>query len=492
MIVKKEDLKNKLENYIFMKLNQEEYEIIECDPRNLLTWNRLITAFDLFYLDMKDKNDKLARYVYTERVRAATLGTFIESDGQKAGIEMYIREFEKTYDSLRKNGFDPAISVIPLAKDLSILNASHRVASAIHLGKSVYCVRTELDPICDDFKELYRRRVDYNILDIVVQKFIEYSNNTFIAFLWESSRKYHKKIETLFKNIVYIKNIKLNMNGAYNLLMELYKHMDWIGTAKDNYAGIRQKLIECFTDFKGFKIIIFQSNSLNEVRELKDKIRQICKMGYSSIHITDTKEEALRIAKLLLNENAIHFLNHANLNKYPNISKEIANFKNFLSENGADPVDVLIDGSFVLALYGLRQSEDIDYLINDKYKKFESDKYNEHSAELIFHRKSKEDLIYDPRYHFEYQGIKFISFASLYEMKKNRSELKDKIDCKIMEAYLRGNKISLYLRNIEQNLLYLIIKTKHRTYKKIITVLKIFNLYEPVRKIYKRLIRIRR
>lgn len=46
MIVKKEFLKDKLEPFIYEKLSQDEYKIIEKNPIELLSWNCLIVAFN--------------------------------------------------------------------------------------------------------------------------------------------------------------------------------------------------------------------------------------------------------------------------------------------------------------------------------------------------------------------------------------------------------------------------------------------------------------
>jgi len=77
-MIKKQDLKNKLEPFIFNKLQKDEYEIQNIDSKKLLTWNRLDLAFKLFYLDNKDKNPELAKKVYKEDIRAQTLGKFVE------------------------------------------------------------------------------------------------------------------------------------------------------------------------------------------------------------------------------------------------------------------------------------------------------------------------------------------------------------------------------------------------------------------------------
>jgi hypothetical protein len=56
-------------------------------------------------------------------------------------------------------------------------------------------------------------------------------------------------------------------------------------------------MVECFSVFDKFTILVFQSESIDKVRKLKDEIRIVCNIGYSSTHMRDTREEAIRIVR---------------------------------------------------------------------------------------------------------------------------------------------------------------------------------------------------
>lgn len=487
-VVKKKELHGRVEPYIYSSLIKDEYEIIQVNPRDLLSWNRLIVAFNLLYLDLKGKNNELAYKIYYEMVRGTSLGTFIEPFyEEKNSIEKFFEHFENIFKSLKIKGFDPNLSLIPLANNNTILNGSHRVACANKLLIPVYCVKTELEPIVDDYLNLFNRKVPVEYIEMAVVKFIEYSNNCYMAFLWPSSKKYHKKIQQLFSRVVYSKEIKLSLNGVHNLLIELYKHMDWVGTPENNFPGIRQKLVECFPALKPFKVVIFQEDSIEKVRYIKEQARAICNIGYSAIHITDTIEETLRIAKLLLGDNQHHFLNFAKPFKYQHVQNDIENIKVFLSKNNIDFEDIVVDGSLVLALYGIRKNKDVDLLVNDIYKtKFNHCIYNLHDNELKWHGIEKRELLYNPKYFFYYSNIKFVSFLQLYNMKKNRNEAKDRIDLKLMQAYLSKDNFRINLLKLRQSLSYFYIKSFFVCYQLTINMLKIFRIYPFTRKLYKK------
>ena len=123
MVLKKQDLGDKLEPFIYEKLKQDKYEIIEKNPKDLLTWNRLIVAFNLFYLNYKDKHPKLARKVYKEMVRATSLGKYIEpgQEDTKNSLDRFFELFDRTFESIKKNGFDYNKTIVPLVTNSSIL-----------------------------------------------------------------------------------------------------------------------------------------------------------------------------------------------------------------------------------------------------------------------------------------------------------------------------------------------------------------------------------
>lgn len=489
MKLAKQELQTKLEPFIYEKLKEDDYEIIKKNPNELLTWNRLDLAFKLFYLDNKNILNDLAKKVYYQDIKAQTLGSFEEfGNDEKSSFEKYIKDFEIIYEDIKNNGFDENKTLIPLSEAGTIINGAHRVASAIQLNRQVTCIDTKLPSMTCDYKYFYERNVSEDVLDIVTQKFIEYAKNTYIAFLWPSGKGSKDEAEDKFSNIVYKKKISLTPNGAFNLLYELYKHMDWVGDKSNGYKGIQQKLIECFPFFEPFTVIFFQSENLEKVREIKEEVRKICNIGFSSIHITDTKEEAIRISRLILNENGLHFLNYANPNKIQSVKEKLLDFKKFIQNNNVNPEDILIDGGFILSLYGLREAKDIDYLIDDNDKiKIPQNDYEEHDSELKNHGVDKLNLLYNPSFYFWFDGLKFISFNQLYKMKINRGEEKDSNDCKMMESLIENNTLKKMIGQIKQSFFYFKIKSKKNIREAVFYFLRTTKLYEPIKAIYRKI-----
>jgi hypothetical protein len=482
----KQELEKLLEPIEYNKLKTEMYKIKNIFASELLTWNRLDLSFKIRYLLYKNKNKAFAENVYFQDIKAQTLGKFQEGNTDKNNFEKFIKTFNNTFQDLQINGFDSNKTLIPLSHNLTIRNGAHRVSSAIVLNQEVTTVITESDDMIADYNYFLEREVSLKTIEEAVIKFIDYApENCYLAFLWPSGKNKIEESLKQFSKIIYQKELKLSSSGAYNLLYELYKHMDWVGTIENNFSGVKQKLIECFPSFDSFYVVAFQADSLDSVREIKENVRNIHNIGFSSIHITDTKEEAQRISRSVFNDNGIHFLNNSSPYKYSNLYQKLDDFQQFLSNQNIDKDDLLLDGSIVLALYGIRENYDIDFYVIKNI--LDNEFYEQHDSELKYHEVSKEDLIYDSKYYFEFYGFKIISFQQLYTMKENRGEEKDKNDCEIMKSLLEGNNIKKLFFIIKQKLFYYKIKFRLKSREIVVEFLRVIHLYDIVKRIVQKL-----
>ncbi|QOP41459.1 hypothetical protein [Sulfurimonas marina] len=476
MKVNKFELKRLLESHFDKDLVQDKYELKDIDAKNLLTNTRFDLAFKVLYLEMIDRDVKFAKEIYTEHIRAFSLGKFTEpGNADKNSLDRFIEDFHNIFEDIKCNGFDSSKTVIPLSKNGSIANGAHRVASAIYLNKKLKCVNINTADHIYDYKFFYSRNVPDEALDIAATKFVEYADNIHVAFVWPTAQGYDKEIEEIIPNIVYRKEIKLTPNGAHNLLSQIYYGEKWLGSVENDFKGSQGKLLECFKSFEPVRVIAFQADSLDEVLRIKDKIRDVFNVGKHSIHITDTKEEAIRVVNMVFNNNSIHFLNNAKPNKYLDTHTNLTKFKDFMVQNKLNVENIVLNNSVILSVYGLRESGDIDYFVDDKKEL----KYN--NDELEYYNNKKLELIYNPKNYFYFNDLKFISFTQLYKMKKNRAEEQDKSDCKMMEVLMENKGFKTFINKWKQSLYYGKIKIKAI----LIKFLTDIRLYELTKKIYK-------
>jgi len=471
-----------IEPHFVELLEDQTYSIEKIKALNLLTWNRLDVAFKLYFLEMIE-NDVIFSYkMYIDHISAFSSGKFTEpGNNNKLGAEKFIKYFLDTFRDIEKNGFDKRRSLIPLSINCSIANGSHRLASAIFLDKDIYGVKIKTNDHIYDYNFFYKRKIPFEILDSVVTKFIEYAPNTYIAILWPIGEGGCTNALKNIPNIIYKKKIKLNPNGAHNLLSQVYNREEWIGTVDDNFKGSNGKLIECFKTFDSFEIVAFQAENLSNVLEIKEKIREFFNVGKHSVHITDSKEEAIRLSRLVFNDNSIHFLNYAKPNIYSSSHDKLKEFKKFIKSNNVDNSNTLIDSSLVLSLYGIREANDTDFLCVDRIKILNTfNDINAHDEELKYYDSNKDELIYNPENYFYFNDIKFLSFDKLYYMKKKRAEKKDINDLQMMKAFIENNNVKRIIMRINHFFIYYQIQG----ISKIVKFLKAVKLYDTVFRIY--------
>ena len=480
-VITKEELKKSIESHFYEDLRCDDYEVEIIDAKNLLTFNRFDLSFKLIFLKMIDYDLKFAHEIYEEHIRALSLGKFKEpGNSEKNTFALYLKVFKEVFYSIKNQGFNKQ-SIIPLSINGTIANGAHRVASSIIADKKIPCVNIEVTDHIYDYKFFYERNVPSRIMDAAACEFIEQCNNIFLAIIWPTAVKKDKEINEILKNIIYEKKISFNSNGAHNLLSQIYYGEEWIGSVENNFKGSQGKLIECFKNFNPVRFIAFQSNSIKEVQKNKEKIRTIFNVGKHSIHITDTKMEALRISRLVFNDNSVHFLNYAKPNKFISTHSKIEDFKIFMNKNNISNSEVLLDAGLVLSAYGLREARDTDFFISDdKAIKFEVDLINNHDEVLDYYQKEKMELIYDQNSYFYFNDLKFISLFNLHQMKLCRNEKKDQNDSKLMEALIEDNSFKNFHARFLQFIYYEKIKLRHSVMK----LLKILGLYNFIKKMY--------
>jgi hypothetical protein len=198
-------------------------------------------------------------------------------------------------------------------------------------------------------------------------------------------------------------------------MKEIYLDDGWA-----NEEGIRRKGNQCFMGNPNVTFVLVDGKNLETVKEMKKKIRALFNVGNHSVHINDSHEETVRIAKTVFNDNSIHFLNNRKNISFPKYKKLMTNMKPNDNE--------VITGSTVLSLYGLRDCKDIDLIY---YNNPPADSHNQYLE--TYYKLTLDDIINNPLYHLYYQGFKYVSLNVIKNMKKLRNEQKDIIDVNLIE-----------------------------------------------------------
>ena len=456
----------------------------EVPPQDLVHGQRFDVFFKTFYLKTRVKNFGLARRVYLEHLKAFGAGAFSEGENPtKNSEEAFLKAFDEIYTSINIDGFDRNKSFVPVASDGVIINGSHRLASALVCGKNVSVVHCPRSGPRYDFLFFYNRGVTGYFLDIAAKEFVEICRNAFVALVWPSAVGQDEVIDSILGNVVYKKNVYLGPNGAKNLMIQVYSMMKWIGTPESNFVGAHEYVGQCFKFAGPLRVVAFIGKDLESVVSAKAEIRDIFAIGNSSIHISDTHEEAINLARLLFNDNGIHFLNHANPSKYGSFRRNYVEFGKFLQANHFCEDDFVLDSGMVLASYGLRQANDVDYLTSVVTELNDHGLVNNHAEKVGHHQTPIGDLIYDPKYYFHLGSIKLLSFRQVYTMKGHRGGHKDRIDREMMDAFLGGMNAREKWARIRQR----IYSFKFRLRRQIVEVIRMLGFYEQAKQLYRKI-----
>lgn len=452
-------------------------EVIEkiIDPIELLCANRLDIAAKVWYLHMRDNMQTYAADVYVEHIRAMTKGSFIEAYGEKSNSNSFIESFERLYNSIKSVGFDVG-NPIPVDRNMQILDGAHRVAIGLVLGIKVPIIILPIDAVDKyDANFFERQGVSNELIDIFVQQYIKISKNVVCINIWPSAQGHDEELETLigrYFEVVYKKNVQLNENGAFYYLIQIYKEYSWAQNDTNGFSEVYRKLLPCFPNFSPIRTMFVDKKSDIDLVKVKTEMRSLFNLGKHSLHITDNQIETIEMANIVLNDNSINFINQANpllfKNTFLQVKEVVEKYKNNLN--------VIFTGSMVLALYGIREANDIDYLTYEK-----NDECS-HNYLIKKYQISLNDLLFNEKYRFYFFNCPFVTLDVIKKFKKNRNEGKDKDDLILIEKVLSHNpqkskliKFLRWKRRIIAKAQGIIIIWSHKT-----------GTYELLRGIYKK------
>ena len=198
-------------------------------------------------------------------------------------------------------------------------------------------------------------------------------------------------------------------------------------------------------------VIFFQKKYIDHnVRDLKEQIRESLSLPdrsveiFPHVHVTDTHLEAKWVANAILNRNSTQWINRA-CDDYPKkFSILIQEYSKEMSLRN-DASDFCLDTGGVMALHGVRDTRDIDYIsIGDSEKPIVNDRIEKHNSQYEGYSKSVREIIENPHYHFYYKNIKSSTIKEVLSFKSYRKQVfksspsakKDKEDILMIEKYL--------------------------------------------------------
>lgn len=481
----------------------QRYEVFEIDAKKLLSYKRFDLYAILLYIDHKVKglDMSFATELYQKRTQAMTGYTFKEvGNDLKNSFEKYIESLDKLIEVFKKELFDPDISIVPVDQNNILIDGAHRVSCAAYFNKKITVIKfIDWDIKLDVTSNLLRDKfVLESYTDTMALEYCKWHKNIYMLIFWPKSfNSIEKKNEADLLindncNVVYRKKIKLNYTAIRNLMLQIYGHMDWVGSIDDKFQNTYAKATEVYDSNQWVECVLLEAESFQTIYDLKQQIRGIFNIGLASVHTTDNWSETNQVANLLFNPNSIHHLETSEPDKFKNSYQLVEEYKSIIKSIGHNCDDYILDASIVMSLYGIREANDLDYLTTsqDKDKVASSVKtlgtIDNHHDFFKYHTKKLNDLLYNPSNYFVFNEMKFITLENLSAYKIQRGEKKDLVDVKLIKMYQNKNNRSLkfYMLTIKNDF-----KRKKSIYRiafilNLMYVLKKTHLYTPLKKFY--------
>jgi hypothetical protein len=500
---------NLLDKCYFEFNENMEYEICDINARELLNYNRFDLYANLVYIDHKEKHIDIsyALDLYKARTQAITGGVYKEQGNEaKDSFKKYIAVFDRLIDDFKQNRFNREISLIPVRANNVLIDGSHRVSCAAYFNKIIRIVK---------FKNIYAESItsqwleDHFLLsqylDRSALEYCKWNKHIYMLCIWPKTfvlpAQKQQADNLIIKTcaVVYRKKLKMSYTAIRNMMIQIYSHMDWIGTVDTHFRSVFAKVDEVWNPVGTVEFILIESDTFQKVFNLKQQIREIYGIKLGSMHSSDNYRETYQIANLIYNSNSMHHLETSQPEKYVTAFRTIEKYKEAIKKAGDSFEDYIIDSSMAMAIYGIRDANDLDYLtsVSDccKILKILEDHHRKnieyHRNDIEYHGKNIESLIYNPNNYFIFNELKFISLDQLSQFKQTRylatKDAKDINDIKMIAIYKNSN---------QHPFIFFVLKIKNsfrrnrsifnREFKNFVfVILKKIHLYNTIRTLYR-------
>ena len=427
-------------------------------PAELINSKRIDPLAKYVYVKFNELNinSNWGKEIYLEHMRS--FNQFIEGDDSgKEGIDAFLSSFNSLINSIKQFGFDSSKSVLPISKDKELIEGSHRLGAALFFNIDVPTLSFKNQGWNYDFAFFKNKNLHPKYLDYLALQYLKFNKNLRIVLLFpaaEGKEDEVKKIIASYGDIYYEKEVLFNKSGAELFLTQVYNDEEWLGTIENGFPGAKDKARYCFTGNSSLRVFLFENRSKKNIAEIKEEIRNIYKIDKHSVHINDTFRETELLSNILFNQNSIDFLNTARIKNFENFRRLFSELKEEVITKEIDPEIFCLSGSTTLALLGIREANDLDYIsFNDRNLDFTNIKISNHYTEKKYYPTDFDDIIFNPNNYFYFDGIKFASVDVIKKMKLKRSETKDIRDIELLNNLLESNEELIKYLEITEDLL---------------------------------------
>lgn len=412
-------------------------------PQALICSERADVMAKYIYAKLREweVNSHFGLAIYFRHIQV--FNNFYEYDPPKSNFEDFLYAFHDLLDSIKSEGYKNGFSGIPIGINGIPGNGGHRMAACLLYNQPL--ITEQMPYKCDSWGFEYFRGIglEEKYLDAMAIQYCELKPNTFLMLLFPSIREPEDKFERIIEKhakIVYKKQTFLTESGGFNLILTAYENDTFVREGKtENYKTAKMKAAQCFPPGIGslnpLKIYLLESRDLAAIKACKKEIRATVRIGHSSVHATDNHSESIILARTLFNKNSLDNLNRGKMAHTPRFDAYLEKYKQWLKADKQREEWCCVDSSAVLAAYGLRDCQDLDFLHHgNEQLTTDIEGVDDHNAFAIHHALPVDEILFDPDNHFFYRGVKFCALPIIREMKHRRGEAKDFADIALIDT----------------------------------------------------------
>jgi len=404
-------------------------EVVYAKTEDLIVPERLdILARRLFAEQLLGRNrSDFGEDLYYQLLDLQSHG-FSECDPGKSKFIDYVDQFSALVSSFRRSGYDAEQSIIPCCHGVPV-DGAHRIAAAHAVGIDrlpTISVRGDVQRLNDVF---YRNiGLKEESLRLLLLELVKIKRNSRAAVFFPCAKRYWSGGMTLLNSnyrILGSFDLVLSKNGLYNLINILYGDLDWWDDYQCRSFNKRRWRANVAT-----RVVLFENDVSKDIQVVKDEIRSVMKCGNDSVHTTDFHHETINLLRTVSTDAGLHYIKYK-VNHLPsNFSAYLNSFRSRVADLGGNLDHYCVDYGGTLAIYGLRDTADLDYLQIDGTVDIEDEpaKINLHNWKHRSHPTSINKIIDDPRFHIVVDGVKYVGMDLVSYIKSREFRAKDRDD----------------------------------------------------------------